>query len=161
MADVRINGKVYDWGSVVFYIAGLRCGEDSGIKSISWGQKRSRTAVTGMGKSRRAAAKTRGKYEATPVKVECLSDAAHAIQDHIAQQAEDGNSYGDVDNFAMSLQLIESGLDTVSIDWQGCSIDEEEGSASESSTDPLMTPLTITPLTMSRNGKTLYSKAEG
>jgi len=161
MANVRINNRVYDWGSVVFYIAGIRCGEDSGIQEISWGQKRTRTAVRGMGRSRRPAAKTGGNYECNPVKLTCLTDAQRAIIEQIAQQAQDGVSYGDVDDFAMSLQLVEDGLDTVTYDWQGCSIDEEEGSASESSADPLKAPLTIQPLTMTTNGKSLYSQAEG
>ncbi len=161
MADVRINGKVYDWGSVTLRIAGVRFGQDSGILEISWGQKRERQQVSGMGRTRAPAAHTGGRYSCNPVKYTCVTGTSHAIIEQIAQTAPDGKSYGDVDDFAMSLQLVENKLDTISYDWTGCAITEEEGSASEGEAGPLKEPLTIQPLRMTRNGMSLFSQQEG
>jgi hypothetical protein len=156
MGDVfRINGNAISWGSLALKIA---TEPFVGFTSISYGDKRARTKLFGMGRAQAARGRTRGKYETDPVKLKGPKATVQELRALLAAQAPDGKSYGDV-IFPMVLQYIENEAQ-ITVEFEDCawtastSGDEEGG-------DPMTEEIEIDVMRIRRNGLVLFDETEG
>lgn len=156
MADVfRVNGNVISWGSCSLKI-------DSepfvGFTSISYGDKRERAKLFGMGRAQSARGRTRGKYTTDPIKLKGPKSTVQTLRAQLAASASDGKSYGDV-IFPMVLQYIEDETQiTVEFEdcaWTGATSSDEEGA------DAMMEEIEIDVMRIRRNGLVLFDETEG
>lgn len=161
MADqVRINGNVHSWGSIVVKIDGDRY---SGFTSVSYGDKRERVKAYGMGRHHAPRARSRGKYSTDPVKLGGPKSSIQALRAALAAQASDGVSYGDVE-FQLSVQYVEAGVDggdePMQVDIENCVI-TANSSSDEEGTDPLKDEVECDCMLIRRNGLTLFDSSQG
>lgn len=147
----RVNGKVFDHGSVILSILGER---QEGFKAIKYDQKRNRTKVTGAGRHRRPKARTRGTYECGDVTITMLRRSAQDIRDAFAARSTDGISYGDPDG-TIVVQYVEPGLAPVKDEFFKVVLVGDAGGTDDNA-DPLYEDVVFQPLWMRRNGKSLY-----
>lgn len=156
MADqVRVNGNILNWGSIIIKVDGDRF---YGFDSISYSDKRERTKAYGMGRHQAPRGRTRGKYTVDPVKLRGPSGSVQAFRDMLAQQAEDGVSYGDVE-FEVVVQAVDTGEAPLNIEIERCvwgsnSVSYEEGP------DYLKDEIEIDAMLIRRNGKTLFDSSQ-
>jgi hypothetical protein len=156
MADqVRINGVIHSWASVYFKLAGERF---YGIKSISYGDSRSRSKGYGMGRHYAPRGRTSGKYEVDPVAVTCEKATAKALRDKAAQLAG-GSSFGNAE-FEIVVQYVEAGNDTITDTIEQCTFSKEAAKAEENP-DPTVEDLEFDAMRIKWNGLTLYDTSEG
>lgn len=151
MDTFRINGATYDYGSASLRINGERY---EGVKSIKYDQKRTRTKVTGLNRSRRPKGRTRGNYEAGNVTLTMLRKTAQDLRDALALLSTDGQSYGDAE-VPIVVTYFEPTLGLTKDELLSCSIESDAGGA-EDNPDPLYEDVVFSCLHMKRNGKTLY-----
>lgn len=152
--SVRVNRDVYDWGDVTIKIAGERF---EGITGIGYSQKRERTKVGGMRKSRAPIGVTKGKYNAEDGKISCNRQTAQDIRDHLCTVGGT-TSYGDVKFPIIVIMTSDTGA-TITDVLPDCYLIGDDGNA-EDSADPLKEELAfgcLGPIT--RNGKTLASRS--
>ncbi len=154
MADlIRVNGKVFDWGSCILKIGGVRY---EGVTSIKYDQKRDRAKVYGMGRDRAPLGRTGGKYEAGDCTMAMYRSTAQSLRDWAALRAGDGLSYGDAE-FPIVVQMVETGLAPITDELlKACIISDAGGG--EENPDPLKEDVVFQVLKMKRNGKTLWSQ---
>jgi hypothetical protein len=128
MADeLRINGNLVGWPSVIFKIDGERW---TGITSLGWDQARERAYGTGMGRSGAPLAQTPGKYTPGPLKVRLFEHTAIALRKFLAAKSVDGKSYGSV-KVPMTLQVAEGAI-TSTVNFNDCSVSKETPNVEES-----------------------------
>jgi hypothetical protein len=158
MADqIRVNGNVHSWGSIVAKIDGDRF---HGFTSISYGDKRERVKGYGMGRHQAPRARSRGKYSTDPVKLAGPKSTIQALRDKLASGS---SSYGDTE-FQIVVQYVETGVSggdspmTVEID--RCVITADV-STNEESSDPLKDEIEIDCMLIRRNGLTLFDSSQG
>lgn len=151
MDPFRLNGKVFDHGSVIIRIGGERY---EGITGAKYDQKRIRTKVTGLNRHRRPKGRTRGNYEAGDATFTAYRATAQAIRDQIARLSSDGASYGDPE-VPILIQYVEPGLAPIKDELVKCCIITDAGGTDDNA-DPLKEDVVFSVLSMKRNGKTLY-----
>lgn len=156
MADqIRVNGNLQSWGSIIFKVQGERF---YGITSINYGDSRERVKAFGMGKSHAPRGKSKGKYDTDNVTASGYAASVQELVDGLAALAPDGVSYGDVE-FEIQIQYVDSGEAPRNVEILGCHI-AKFTEANEESPDPLKSDLEISCLRIKRNGKTLYDSSE-
>lgn len=156
-ATRTINGRAYDWSSVVIRIDGV---EFEGVQSIKYAQKRERKKVRGQGGNRRPIAVTPGQYNAEDATIGVEKRTADQIREHLSKRAGDGKSYGDA-LFPITVQYIEDGIKPIKDELFSCWIIGDDGGGEESSSDEAKEELQIGVLWIVRNGKTLYRARRG
>lgn len=162
MADqIRVNGNVYSWGSLILKIGGERF---SGFNSISYGDKRERVKGYGMGRHQAPRSRSRGKYSTDPVKLAGPPGSANEIRAMLAALSSDGVSYGDVE-FEIALQYVEPSVDgggetPMNIQIERCVIVADTATHEEGS-DPLKEEIEIDCMLIRRNGLTLFDSSQG
>ncbi len=150
--EVRINGNVLSWGSVICRINGT---PQHWLTSISYSEKRERSVVYGMGRHHAPRGRTLGKYSVENPKIKGPMADATGFVESLASQADDGASYGDV-RFDIALQFVEeSSGQSVTIEIEDCRIVGLSDSAEEGA-DALQTEIEIHAMRLRRNGKTLF-----
>ncbi len=156
MADqVRINGNIHSWASVYFKVDSERF---YGVKSISYGDSRSRTKAYGMGRHYAPRGRTSGKYEVDPVTVTVEKATADALRAKAAQIAG-SSSFGNA-VFQIVVQYIESGSNTITDTIEDCCFAKQASKAEENS-DPNTEDLEFDAMRIKWNGRTLYDASEG
>lgn len=157
MADQkRINGNVLSWGSIkvklnneTFY----------GFTSLSYGVKRERNYLWGMGVSQAPRGRTRGKYSVEPVKLKGPKSTVEALRQSLALLSVDGISYGDVE-FEIVALYIERDEPEILVEIQDCVI-VAESSSEEENPDPLQEEIEISCMRIFKNGLSLFDSSEG
>lgn len=152
----RVNGSVTSWGHIYFK---LRNQKWFGIVDITYGHKRERVEGAGLGKHHVANRVSAGKYTTEISKVKMFKASASAFRAALAQDAEDGISYGNVE-FEGLLQFIPPSEASQTIELRRCTYRELSFAASESA-DPLYDEIGVKPLWIVENGKTLFDASEG
>jgi hypothetical protein len=156
MADqIRVNGNMHSWGSIIVKIDGDRF---YGFNSISYGDKRERVKGYGMGRHQAPRGRSRGKYTTDPVKLGGPKSTIQALRAQLAARASDGKSYGDVE-FEIVTQYVESGETPMTVEIERCVItanitNDEEGP------DPLKDEVEIDCMLIRRNGLTLFDGSQ-
>lgn len=152
---ISVNGVDYSWGSIVFKCNGAVF---SGFTKIAYSDKRTRTKGYSAGKHQAPTHRSRGKYEADPVKVTGYLDELQAFRAWLAQQSADGISYGNVE-FQGCIQYEERDVlhqvDLVDLVWF------EESAAHEENADLLMQEVSFDPMRILRDGLTLFDATNG
>src|SRR5262245_19893939 len=129
---VKVNGNVFEWGSIRVRIFGA---EIVGLLEIGYSQKRNRQAVYGTGKHRAPIGKTRGKYVVENGKLVLFKHTAQAMREYLAQRAPDKKSYGDT-NFNVIAEYIDYGMQSITEELLDCNVVSESDAHSEGD-DPL------------------------
>lgn len=156
MADqVRINGNTHSWSSVYFKVGGERF---YGVKSINYGDSRSRTKAYGMGRHHAPRGRTAGKYEVDPVTVTVEKATADTLREKAAQ-IDGGASFGNA-SFQIVVQYIETGNTTITDTIEECAF-TKNASKAEENPDPLVEDLEFDAMRIKWNGRTLYDTSEG
>lgn len=153
MADsVRVNGNEYSWGSIIVKIDGEVF---YGFTEISFGHKRTRSKVYGMGRHHAPRGRTRGKYEVDPVKLKGPLRTWKALREKLASMSESGTSYGDVP-FQIVVQYLE-GDEEVTYEFEDNVIAGETNSHSEGP-DALEEEVELDTMGIRKNGLTLWEE---
>ncbi len=152
----RINGNIVSWASIKITLGGEQF---YGFVGVTYGDKRDRVHVYGMGKHHKPRARTRGKYSTDPVKLKGPKSTMQALRDQLAALSANGLSYGDVE-FPISVQYLETGDTEMYVEIERC-VYVGESSSEDESPDPLMEEIEIDCMGIRRNGKTLYDSEEG
>lgn len=127
MADsVLINGAMHSWSSTSFKLGGEKY---TGITSIGYGAKRTRTKAYGTTRSYGPVGRTSGKYEVDNLKIKAFAATARQIRAQLAALSEDGISYGNPEVPA-TLQFIE-GTDVITVEFERCTYASESSTADE------------------------------
>lgn len=157
MSDqVRINGNIYSWGSITVKVAGEIY---YGFTSITYADKRERTAVYGMGKHQAPRAKTRGKYSVDPVKLKGPKDSFDALRAQLASLSASGVSFGDFE-FQITVQYVEDDETPITDTLNRCSYVGTSGSFEEGA-DAMMEEVEIFCMSILWNGLTLFDSTGG
>lgn len=161
MADqIRVNGAVYSWGSIIAKFDG---DPFAGFSEISYGDKLERVKSYGMARHHAPQGRSAGKYSTDPVKIKGRKGSAQALRDYLATRASDGASYGTVE-FALDVQFVEPAVDggetPIHVHIGRCVVSADVSSHSESA-DPLMDELELDCMFIERNGLTLFDGSKG
>src|SRR5687767_5464818 len=108
----RVNGNVVGWASLYFKLRDKRY---FGIVECTYGEKRERVEVAGAVRSQAPSFRSPGEYKCEVSKVKMLKHTANAFRADLAQEAEDGVSYGNVE-FEGVYQFIETGIDATHVE---------------------------------------------
>lgn len=146
----RVNDTILSWNSGLVKI-------DSdpfeGILEIDYEQTRERKVVYGLRRDGTPLGKTSGKYSVKNVMLKMLRDSADALTDYLTAQGL--GSYGDAE-FSIQVEYAEPGSIPIIVVIDGCTIDGEKDGNTEG-TDESTTEFTIGALTLTKNGKRLWS----
>jgi hypothetical protein len=157
MSDqVRVNGNVHSWGSIVLKLDGERY---YGFDSVAYSDKRTRVKGYGMGRHQAPRHRSRGKYEVDPVKLRGTKASVQIFREALAAKSPDGVSYGDVE-FEVMVQYIDTGEAPITVEIESC-VWAENTSSDEESGDPLKEEFAADPMRIRRNGLTLFDSSEG
>lgn len=157
MADqVRINGAMHSWSSVVLKIGGVRY---TGVDSIGYGDKIERVYGYGMGRSHAPRGRSTGKYTPEPVKIRGAKSTIEAIRQQFALLSPDQKSYG-IPEVDISLQFVEPTDSIMSVRIARCKI-AAETTSHEENPDPLKDEIELSCMYVVRNGKTLFDSTQG
>lgn len=131
---VRINGNLYDQGSIELKVANVPI---YGFTAISWSQKRERVKSVTAGKDRRPKGRTSGKITYESLKMTVRRDTASTLKLLLAERSNDGQSYGDVNDTPIVLQYIEDGSNQrpVTVEFGQCALISDNGSSEEDGPD--------------------------
>lgn len=153
--EVRVNGNILSWGSIILKVNGERF---YGFKSISFGHKRERVKQYGMGAHQAPRGRSRGKYTIDAVKLSGPPSSFEALRQTLADLGPDGISYGDTE-FQIVVQGIEAGSQrALLIEFEDCVIAAEQDNWEENG-DPLNEEVEIDCMKIIRNGKTLFDSS--
>ena len=157
MSDqIRINGNLFSWGSIICKVDGdLFCG----FNSISYGDKRERVKGYGMARHHTPRGRSAGKYTTEAGKLGGTTDAAHALRVKLASLAPDRISYGNVE-FLITVQYVESDLLPLHVDLTRCVI-VGDTTSHEEGPDPLKAELEFDYFYILRNGLALFDASKG
>ncbi len=157
MSDqIKVNGNVHSWGSIIFKVAGDRF---YGFTSISYADKRERSKTYGMGKHHAPRGRTRGKYTTEPVKVKGPKDTCNALRKKLAELSQSGTSYGDTE-FEIVVQYVESDLEPITVELADCTY-VGTTTSDEESAEALTEEIEIDTMAIRRNGLALFDDSEG
>lgn len=154
--DVRINGKMYSWSSVITKLDGERI---FGLKSISYSDKVERSYGYGQGRHHGPRGQSAGKYTPGPVTMGFEKQTADLVRKKIASKAVGGTSLAGV-KFQFTIQYSELGADPITdelVDVRWASID----SKNEEGPDPLYEEAEFTCMRVLWNGIALFDDSEG
>ncbi len=157
----RVNGSIYDWGSIVCTVDGERF---YGFTTLDDPEETLEVAkVWGMSKNRAPRGRTNGKYTPGPGKI---GGPLGSITDFLAllgSKAADGKSFGKV-VFQVVVQFIEADETPYKIEWRDCRVTKRSG-AREEGADGLMSELELDVMSVSHyvDGKelTMFDSSEG
>lgn len=156
MADeLRVNGNLYGWGSIVAKVDGERF---YGIASINYGDKLERAKSYGMGRHHAPRGRTPGKYSTEPVAVKMEKKTAQEMRATLAKKSASGTSYGAVE-FEIVVQFIE-GTDVQTDVLERCTW-AGDASKNEESPDPLYDEVELDCMLIRRNGLVLFDDSQG
>lgn len=146
----RVNNTILSWNS-----AGFKIDSDpwEGIVEFDYEQTRERKIVYGMRRDGTPLGKTSGKYSVKSVMVKMLRDSADLFTDYLTGVGL--GSYGDA-VFSLTAEYVEPGSAPIIVVVDGCTIDGEKDGNVEG-TDELATEFMIGALTLTKNGKRLWS----
>jgi hypothetical protein len=148
----RILGNALSWASWTLRVKG---NEFYGVLKMSIGQKRERAKVYGTGRARKPRGRTGGKYSAT-CKMTVARGSTNDLIAFLAQYADDGISYGNVE-FDLVGQQVENGNETPTFYVvNGCVIADENFDDDGESIDASKDEIELDPLEVIKNGLTLY-----
>lgn len=151
MTDIlRVNSTVFGWNS---HTAKFDAIPYNGILSVDYEQKRERKVVWGMKRNGTPLGKTSGKYSVAGCTVRMLVDSYDKLTDQLTLKGL--GSYGDAE-FLFGLQLLEPRQKPLILMFSGCTIDGEKDAVAEG-TDEAAVDVEIGALSMTRNGKRLWS----
>lgn len=157
MADeVRINGNIYSWGSIVLKIGGVRF---FGFDQLSYGDKRERAKVYGMGKHQAPRGRSRGKYTVEPVKLRGPKSTVQAAREQLAALSTDGVSYGDVE-CEITAQYVETGEVPMIVEIERC-VWSSNATSEEEGVEAIKEEVEFDAMLIRRNGLTLFDSSEG
>jgi hypothetical protein len=125
--EMRVQGRLVSWASVVFKINGVRY---FGATAINWDQARERALGYGQNRSGRPRGRTGGKYVPGPVKVKFFTDTAIQLRKDLAALADDQKAYGEVE-VPMTLQIAEGNINST-VEFLECSVAKETPGVEES-----------------------------
>ncbi len=151
--EVRINGNVISWGSVICRINGI---PQNWPTSISYSDKRERAVVYGMGRHHAPRGRTLGKYSVENPKLKGPKADVSGFLDYLASLSTDGNSFGDV-RFDIVVQYIED-EQSVTVEIEDCRVVGVTASDEESA-DALQDEVEIHAMRLRRNGKSMFDAA--
>lgn len=146
----KINGNVYSWGSIVVKCDGQ---EFNGLYSFKFSQKRTRVKQYGTGRHQKPRGRTRGKYEPNASLGVFRGTCADFIN-FLADQAEDGQSYGDV-VFHITAQWVEDDETPMLVECFDCVIGGEDSTDDEGN-ESLKDEIELDVMEIRKNGATLY-----
>ena len=160
MADqLRINGNMHSWGSIILKIDDQLY---TGFTGITYAEKRERVDAYGMGVHQGPRGRSRGKYAAEPSKLTGWKASIQELREALAARASDGRSYGNVE-FEVQIQYIEAITGNeipIQVDLHKCTFVGNSG-GDEEGPDPLKEEVEIKPLTLEINQLTLFDATEG
>lgn len=157
MADqVRVPDNIHSWGSITVKFRGNKY---YGFTSLTYGDKRERVAVYGMGRHHAPRGRTRGKYSTEPGKLVGPKSTVQALINDLAAASSDGKSFGNVE-FEAVYQFVENSEEPLHVVLERCVIDGVTASHEESA-DALQDELSISYLAIKRNGKYLFDATQG
>lgn len=157
MADqVRVNGNVYSWGSVVINI---NDGRFYGITSLTYADKRERATQYGQGRAQAPRGKTTGKYSTENPKIKMAKDSAEAFREYLASQSSSGTSYGNT-SFQIVATYAEDGLPGSTVEINACNyVGTTE--TNEEGMEGIIEEIEVHCLAIYRNGLALFDDSEG
>lgn len=157
MADqIRVNDNIHSWGSITVKLGNEKY---TGFTAVSYGDKRERTAVYGMGRHHAPRGRTRGKYSTEPGKLKGPKSSVQALVDALAAQSADGKSFGNTE-FEIVIQFVELSEQPLTVVLERSVIDALTSSHEESA-DALEDEVSISYLAIRRNGKYLMDATQG
>jgi hypothetical protein len=157
MSDqIRINGNLFSWGSIICKVDGDLF---SGFNSITYGDKRERVKGYGMARHHVPRGRSAGKYTTEAGKLGGTLDAVHALREKLASLSPDKISYGNA-AFLITVQYVESDLLPLHIDLVRCVI-VGDTTSHEEGPDPLKGELEFDYFYILRNGLTLFDASKG
>ncbi len=157
MSDIiRINDTIYSWNSCAFAVD---LDPYVGILALNYEQKRERKVVYGAKRDGRPLGKTAGKYSVPDFSITMLRDSYDKLTTVLT--AKGLGSYGDAE-FTFFAQYVEPvlGATPIIIVAENCTIDGEKDVNAEG-IDELVTEVQIGSLSLTRNGKRLWSVVRG
>lgn len=156
MADeIRVNGSLYSWGSIILKVNGERF---YGISSVNYGDKLERAKSYGMGRHHAPRGRSSGKYQTDPVTVKMEKKTAQELRATLAKLSPSGTSYGSVE-FEIVVQFIE-GTDVQTDVLERCTW-SGDSSKNEESPDPLYDEAEFDCMLIRRNGLVLFDDSQG
>jgi hypothetical protein len=157
MADqIRVNGNLQSWGSIVLKIDG---DPYTGFNAIDFSDKRERAFGYGMGRHQAPRGRTRGKYSADNAKLGGPVGSIAMLRAALAAKAEDGKSYGNVE-FQVIVQYVELDDTPVQIELDRCCI-VGDGSSHKEGAEQLENELELSVFVIRRNELTLFDQTQG
>lgn len=156
MADeVRINGNVPSWGSIVLKLNEKRY---TGFSSVGYSDSRERVQVFGMGKAHKPIGQSKGKYVPGPVSLTGLKASINELRADLAELSASGNSFGDGE-FEISVQYVEGENDPITDTIQRCTF-AKNTVAHEENADPLKEDIELSCMSILWNGRALYDDSD-
>jgi hypothetical protein len=150
---VRLNNTIYSWGSMIFRIDGQA---KRGLVAADWEQVRERKLVHDNAPNQKPVGKTIGRYEVKSLSMKLLTDEWDALTTYLTTTGL--GSYGDAE-FTFMIQSNELGLAPLTVIGTGCNITSEK-EATEEGIEENLTEIGITCMSLTRNGKRLWSVAK-
>lgn len=153
MPDViRVNSTIFSWTSCRFLIDGQPW---TGIVALDYEQKREKKVVYAAQQDGTPLGKTSGKYSVPSCSMKMLRDSADALTDYLTLTGL--GSYGDAE-FTILVQAIEPVIGAVPMTaiLATCTIDGKKD-GHEEGVDELLTEFEIGALSVTENGKQLWS----
>lgn len=146
----RVNSTVLTWNSCAFKVD---LDPFEGILEFDYEQTRERKVVYGMRRDGTPLGKGSGKYSVKNVMLKMLRDSADMLTNYLTVKGL--GSYGDAE-FTLICEYVEPGHTPIIVVVEGCTIDGEKDGNVEG-TDELVTEFTIGALSLTKNGKRLWS----
>ena len=155
MSDaIYVNENQLSWGSIVCKVADEVI---YGFKSISFSDKRTRVKAYGMGRHQAPRGRSRGKYEADPVKLGGYRAAVAELRERLAELSADGLSYGDVEFQIVATYTERDEMPLIVVAercvWISNSASDEEGG------ENLMEEIEVDTMFIRRNGLVLFDNS--
>ncbi len=152
--EIRVNGNLHSWGSII-----LRINDDRyyGFTSINYSDSRERVKGHGMGRHHAPRGRSRGKYTTEPVTLSGFKGSVQQVRQALAD-AGDGESYGDVE-FQIVVQYVEDDDTPITDELDRC-VWVKNTANNEEGPDPLKDEIEIDCMLIRRNGLVLFDNSE-
>jgi hypothetical protein len=157
----RLQGTQYTGVSLIFQVTtagGNQLPWLEGVMGSTYEEKRTRPIVWGSRRDGRPIGKGAGRYEPGTLTLDTEEATWDFVTDALANEAADGESFGDV-SFTVQIQLYEEDKPqtTITKTYDFCNVDGEKGDY-PTTADPLKIALAFSYLSKDTDGKTLYSQ---
>lgn len=159
MSDqIRVNGNVMSWGSITVKVAGQIF---YGFDSISYGDKRERVHVYGMGRHHGPRGRTPGKYTLDRGKIGGFTSSFVELRRYLASLSPDGRSFSNTE-FLVTVQYVEPGSSELPLTVELLRTVLTGNTASHSeSADPTKEEVEIDYMQILRNGLSMFDQSMG